>query len=74
MDTNAQSAMADNKTAFEAGPPSVDFVVERECCVEEKERRELEWTEEDERRIKWQMDLRIVPAVFVLYLLCFIDR
>ncbi len=33
-----------------------------------------EWTEEDEKRIKRRMDWRIVPTVFALYLLCFIDR
>lgn len=34
----------------------------------------VDWTAEDERRIRWKLDLRIVPAVFLLYLLCFIDR
>jgi hypothetical protein len=33
-----------------------------------------EWTLEDEKRIRNRMDWRIVPTVFVLYLLCFIDR
>ncbi|CAG8955359.1 hypothetical protein HYFRA_00011343 [Hymenoscyphus fraxineus] len=33
-----------------------------------------EWTDEDERRIRQRMDWRIVPTVFVLYLMCFIDR
>jgi hypothetical protein len=73
MDINAQSTMVDDKTGLKAGPPSLDLVVEREYRAEEKERRELEWTEQDERRIQRRMDLRIVPAVFLLYLLCFID-
>jgi len=34
----------------------------------------IEWTDEDEKRIRRRMDVRIVPTVFVLYLLCFIDR
>ena len=32
------------------------------------------WTEADEKRIRSRMDWRIVPTVFVLYLMCFIDR
>jgi len=34
----------------------------------------IEWTEEDERRIRSRMDWRIVPCVLLLYLMCFIDR
>ncbi|KAH8589341.1 major facilitator superfamily domain-containing protein [Bisporella sp. PMI_857] len=34
----------------------------------------IEWTAADEKRIRNKMDLRIVPTVFVLYILCFIDR
>lgn len=33
-----------------------------------------EWNEEDERRIRQRMDWRIIPTVFILYLMCFIDR
>ncbi len=33
-----------------------------------------EWTEKDEARIRRRMDLRIIPTVFSLYLMCFIDR
>lgn len=33
-----------------------------------------EWTAEEERRIVRQLDLKLVPVVTVLYLLCFIDR
>jgi hypothetical protein len=73
MDSDAQSPIGDDKTGLKAGSP-LELVVEREYRAEEKERRELEWTEEDEKRIKRRMDLRIVPAVFILYLLCFIDR
>ena len=35
---------------------------------------QMEWTPADERRIRRRMDLRIVPTVLALYLLCFIDR
>lgn len=34
----------------------------------------LEWVPEDEKRIRRRMDVRIVPTVFILYLLCFVDR
>lgn len=34
----------------------------------------VEWDELDEKRIRRRMDVRIVPTVFCLYLLCFIDR
>lgn len=34
----------------------------------------IEWTAEDERRIRQKMDWRIVPVVLALYLMCFIDR
>lgn len=34
----------------------------------------IEWDETDEKRIRNRMDFRIVPTVFCLYLLCFIDR
>ncbi|KAL2068974.1 hypothetical protein VTL71DRAFT_15312 [Oculimacula yallundae] len=33
-----------------------------------------EWNDADEKRIRRRMDFRIVPTVFCLYLLCFIDR
>ena len=33
-----------------------------------------EWTVADEKRIVRMMDLRLVPVVWLLYLLCFIDR
>jgi hypothetical protein len=47
---------------------------EREYACDEKDRGTLEWTDADEKRIKRKMDWIIVPTVFVLYLLCFIDR
>lgn len=34
----------------------------------------IEWDATDEKRIRNRMDVRIVPTVFCLYLLCFIDR
>lgn len=33
-----------------------------------------EWSKDDETRIRCRMDFRIMPVVFILYLLCFIDR
>lgn len=33
-----------------------------------------EWTDEDEKRIRRRMDVRIVPTVLILFLFCFIDR
>ncbi|KUJ08741.1 MFS general substrate transporter [Mollisia scopiformis] len=40
----------------------------------DEEIRHGEWTEEDERRIRWRMDVRMIPTVLMLYLMCFIDR
>ena len=34
----------------------------------------LEWDASDEKRIRNRMDWRIMPTVFILYILCFIDR
>jgi hypothetical protein len=34
----------------------------------------MEWDKTDEDRIRSRMDWRIVPTVFALYLMCFIDR
>ncbi|KAG4433831.1 hypothetical protein IFR05_010679 [Cadophora sp. M221] len=42
--------------------------------AEKSDALQLEWTEEDESRIRMKMDWRIVPTVWILYLLCFIDR
>ena len=35
---------------------------------------EPDWTKEEETAVRWKLDLRIVPIVSVLYLLCFLDR
>ena len=32
------------------------------------------WTEEEEATVRRKLDWQIVPAVTVLYLLCFLDR
>jgi hypothetical protein len=32
------------------------------------------WTSQEETRVRRQIDYRIVPIVFILYLLCFLDR
>ena len=58
-------------------PPYLDSNAGMDHNLAEKDRSEAsigEWTAEDERRIRRRMDFRIVPTVFVLYLLCFIDR
>jgi len=34
----------------------------------------IEWDAADEKRIRNRMDWRIMPTVFLLYILCFIDR
>lgn len=34
----------------------------------------LDWSEEEESSMRWKLDLRIMPTVFVLFLLCYIDR
>lgn len=33
-----------------------------------------EWSKDDEARIRRRLDLRVMPVIFILYLLCFIDR
>jgi len=38
------------------------------------EHADLVWTEEEETRIRRKLDLRVVPLVTLLYLLCFLDR
>jgi hypothetical protein len=32
------------------------------------------WSKDDEGRIRRRLDLRVMPVIFILYLLCFIDR
>ncbi|KAI9055970.1 hypothetical protein LZ554_000904 [Drepanopeziza brunnea f. sp. 'monogermtubi'] len=34
----------------------------------------IEWDDQDERRIRRRIDIRILPTVFCMYLLCFLDR
>lgn len=38
------------------------------------DRSQLTWTEDEERKIRRKLDLRVVPLVTLLYLLCFLDR
>lgn len=35
---------------------------------------EQTWTNGEERKVRRRLDYRIVPIVFTLYLLCFLDR
>jgi hypothetical protein len=32
------------------------------------------WTKEEEAKVRRRVDFRVVPIVFMLYLLCFLDR
>ena len=34
----------------------------------------FEWTEEEERRMRLKLDIRVLPVTFCLFLLCYIDR
>lgn len=49
-------------------------VVLAENTSKENDSASSEWDASDEKRIRQRMDWRIVPTVFALYLLCFIDR
>ncbi|KPI37938.1 putative transporter [Cyphellophora attinorum] len=49
-------------------------VFEKEEVRQDETPNSIEWTEEEERRMRWKLDLRIVPTVFFLFLLCYIDR
>ena len=60
-----------------AKPPPEAFdkeLVKTDSSLKHLEFASMEWDAADEKRIRRRMDVRIVPAVFVLYLLCFIDR
>lgn len=35
---------------------------------------QVTWTEQEETTVRWLVDFRVVPIMFVLYLLCFLDR
>lgn len=50
---------------------------ELELAVSQKETIDnngIEWTEEEELKMRWQLDRRIVPLSFLFYMLCFVDR
>jgi hypothetical protein len=42
-------------------------VLEKEEVRQEETPNSIEWTEEEERRMRWKLDLRIVPTVFILF-------
>lgn len=42
--------------------------------VESLHPNEQTWTDDEERRVRRRLDYLIVPIVFTLYLLCFLDR
>ncbi|KAG9237417.1 major facilitator superfamily domain-containing protein [Amylocarpus encephaloides] len=47
-------------------------IAEKTSSDEESSSRE--WTDLDEKRIRRKIDWRLIPTVFILYLMCFIDR
>ena len=42
--------------------------------VEALRQNEQTWTDDEERKVRRRLDYLIVPIVFTLYLLCFLDR
>jgi hypothetical protein len=42
--------------------------------ADEADHESFEWTEQEERRMRLKLDMRIVPTVCILFLLCYIDR
>lgn len=42
-------------------------VLEKEEVRLDETPNSIEWTEEEERRMRWKLDLRIVPTVFFLF-------
>ncbi|KAE8451398.1 hypothetical protein EG329_004027 [Mollisiaceae sp. DMI_Dod_QoI] len=60
--------MTKNEKQIDAHLPATTEV----SSVEETQ--SAEWTKADEKRIRRKMDIRIVPTVLMLYLMCFIDR
>ena len=59
----------DEKTKVAMPEPGV-----AEKVPSEEESHAMEWDDKDESRIRRRMDWRLVPTVFGLYLMCFIDR
>ncbi len=60
--------MTKNEKQIDAHLPATTEV----SSVEETQ--SAEWTKADVKRIRRKMDIRIVPTVLMLYLMCFIDR
>ena len=62
--------------AIEVKGPKAEVVTTKETYSDDDHHQSgaIEWTSEDERRIRQRMDWRIVPVVLALYLMCFIDR
>ena len=64
---------------FAKMPTDVEKELVAEAAIAEKsssddESSSREWTELDEKRIRRKIDWRLIPTVFLLYLMCFIDR
>jgi len=62
--------------AIEVKIPEANIAVAKEHLSDDDlhQTGDIEWTSEDEKRIRQRMDWRIVPTVLALYLMCFIDR
>lgn len=52
----------------------MDTKSEKYSDIEVEDVEEATWTEKEETTVRWLVDFRVVPIVFVLYLLCFLDR
>lgn len=52
----------------------MDAKSEKYSDIEVEDVQEATWTEKEETTARWLIDFRVVPIVFVLYLLCFLDR
>ena len=48
--------------------------LKEELEVTESQIENAAWTQEDEKRIRRRLDLKLMPIIFGLYLLCFVDR
>ena len=64
-------------TAMAESHQSKESITQEEYAVgsyDSAGRPAIEWDIREEEVIKQKMDFRLVPVVFLLYLLCFIDR
>lgn len=52
----------------------MDTKSEKYSDIEIEDVQQTTWTEKEETTVRWLIDFRVVPIMFVLYLLCFLDR